>query len=76
MLEETMTRWWKVGVLVVIAALAALAANTMAANKVTVCHRPPGNQANYTEIVVGQAAMQTHLNHGDTLGACPPSPSS
>jgi hypothetical protein len=37
--------------------------------KVTLCHSP--NSKNPHTITVDQAAVQTHLNHGDTLGACP-----
>lgn len=36
---------------------------------VTMCHKP-GTPAEHT-IEVPQAAVQAHLDHGDTLGACP-----
>ncbi len=39
-------------------------------DKVAVCHIPPGNPANAHTIVVGAPAVQAHLRHGDTLGAC------
>jgi len=37
---------------------------------VTLCHIPPGNPSNAQTITVSAAAVQAHLNHGDTLGAC------
>jgi hypothetical protein len=37
--------------------------------RVTICHKP-GSKAEHT-IVIDQSAVQTHLDHGDTLGACP-----
>lgn len=39
--------------------------------KVTLCHRPPGNPGNAHEITVGEPAVSAHLGHGDTLGQCP-----
>lgn len=39
---------------------------------VIICHIPPGNPGNAHTITVGAAAVDAHLNHGDTLGACPP----
>jgi len=38
--------------------------------KVTICHIPPGNPSNAQTITVGAAAVNAHLNHGDTLGEC------
>ncbi len=38
--------------------------------KVTICHIPPGNPANAHTITVGAPAVDAHLAHGDTLGAC------
>ena len=42
-------------------------------NKVTICHRPPGNPGNARTIRVGEPAARAHLrNHpGDTPGPCP-----
>lgn len=37
---------------------------------VTLCHIPPGNPAAKHTITVGAPAVQAHLGHGDTLGAC------
>lgn len=39
--------------------------------QVTICHIPPGNPANAHEITVGARAVTAHVNHGDTMGACP-----
>ena len=41
-----------------------------AADKVVVCHAPPGNPDNEHTIVVGPSALQAHLNHGDEEGPC------
>jgi len=51
----------------------ALPAKQQYGNKVTICHRPPGNPGNAHTIRVGERAAGAHLrNHpGDTLGACP-----
>lgn len=38
---------------------------------VIICHIPPGNPSTAQTITVGAAAVSAHLNHGDTLGACP-----
>jgi hypothetical protein len=42
-------------------------------HKQTICHIPPGNPDNPQTIVVDDSAVQTHLNHGDSLGPCPES---
>ena len=39
-------------------------------DKVTVCHRPPGNPRNAHTIEVGGEAHLAHLAHGDDLGEC------
>lgn len=39
--------------------------------KVVICHIPSGNPSNAHTITVGAAALNAHLAHGDTLGACP-----
>ncbi|HMO16454.1 MAG TPA: Ig-like domain-containing protein [Oligoflexia bacterium] len=44
------------------------------ANKVTICHIPPGNPSNMRTIRVGAPALEAHLAHGDILGECPGSP--
>jgi hypothetical protein len=36
-------------------------------NRVTICHKTP---AGNNSITVSQAAVETHLRHGDSLGAC------
>jgi len=40
------------------------------AEKVSICHVPPGNPGNAHGISVSQSAVPAHLAHGDTLGAC------
>ncbi len=41
------------------------------ANKVLICHIPPGNPLNVQEICVGPAAVKAHVvNHGDNVGVC------
>ena len=35
-----------------------------------ICHIPPGNPSNAHTITVNPAAVNAHLNHGDTLGEC------
>ena len=40
------------------------------AQKVNICHVPPGNPSNAHTISVSQSAVPAHLAHGDTLGAC------
>jgi hypothetical protein len=40
------------------------------AEKVTVCHMPPGNPDNAHTISVGAPALEAHLGHGDTEGEC------
>ena len=42
-----------------------------AADKVTLCHFPPGNPANFHTITVSPEAAEAHIrNHGDVLGEC------
>ena len=54
------------------AAISALLAQGQ--GQVTICHRPPDNPSNAQTITVGKGAVNAHLAHGDTLGACPASP--
>ena len=44
---------------------------SQADDKQAVCHVPPGNPENAHTIVVSTSAVPTHLDHGDSLGACP-----
>jgi len=37
---------------------------------IEVCHVPPGNPAAAHTIMIGEPALDTHLGHGDTEGAC------
>lgn len=69
--------------LVVIAAMAVLAGVGSAADssssaaayqygaKVTICHHTHSKKHPTVTITVGQAAVQAHLKHGDTIGRCP-----
>ncbi len=60
-------------VLTLLAVLAFLGATAAQAGpKVTICHFPPGNPANWHTITISENAVQTHLNrHGDLIGiAC------
>jgi len=42
------------------------------ADKVLICHIPPGNPGNAHTICVGAPAVEPHVTqHHDTLGACP-----
>lgn len=38
-------------------------------NNITICHKP-GTPAEKT-LVIPEPALNAHLRHGDTLGACP-----
>jgi hypothetical protein len=38
--------------------------------KTTICHIPPGNPANAHTLCVGNASVEAHLAHGDTLDVC------
>jgi hypothetical protein len=38
--------------------------------KVEICHVPPGNPDNSHTIEIGAPAVDAHLGHGDTMGAC------
>ena len=40
------------------------------ANKVDICHYPPGNLGNTQDITISENALAAHLDHGDLLGAC------
>ena len=50
--------------------VSAIVAGPAYAEKVTLCHVPPGNTANPQTITVGEAAVDAHLEHGDELGEC------
>lgn len=39
--------------------------------KVTICHKPPGNTSNTQTLIIPRSALQAHLEHGDALGYCP-----
>jgi DNA-binding beta-propeller fold protein YncE len=39
--------------------------------KITICHRPPGNPYKAKTISIGYLSAQDHLARGDVVGACP-----
>jgi hypothetical protein len=39
--------------------------------KITICHRPPGNPGNAQTIEIPLSAWPAHQAHGDVLGPCP-----
>jgi len=41
--------------------------------QVEVCHQTTSDENPYVIIVIGEAAVNNHLSHGDTLGQCPTS---
>lgn len=40
--------------------------------KIVICHSPPGNPNNKQTLTIGKSALDAHLAHGDTIGACQP----
>ena len=50
------------------------AARTQTGQKVTICHHTHSRAHPFVQITVAAPALQAHLKHGDTLGACPASP--
>jgi cysteine-rich repeat protein len=55
---------------VCLSAVLVVASAAFAQEKVTLCHYPPGNSNNPQNILVGQAAVDAHLRHGDQIGPC------
>ena len=55
-------------------AIALAAALQSGQTMVTLCHRAPGSPLGLQTIAVPSKEVSRHLNHGDTLGACPSSP--
>jgi peptidoglycan hydrolase-like protein with peptidoglycan-binding domain len=47
---------------------------TVVEPKTVICHIPDGNAANKQTIVIDGSALNAHLAHGDTRGACPTAP--
>jgi hypothetical protein len=41
------------------------------ADKVKICHFPPGNPGNRHTILIDASALSAHTAHGDTVGNCP-----
>ncbi len=42
--------------------------------KIIICHYPPENPGNKHSLEISESALETHLAHGDTLGACQAQP--
>jgi hypothetical protein len=71
----TMNRWIMAGLAALIVAVAVMAAGGPA-DRVTICHIPPGNPGNAHTITINLNALPSHEAHGDFLGECDPSASS
>lgn len=67
------SRWWSAPIAEGPGAAAAdgIAGVEGQSEGVTLCHCPPGNPDNCHTIVVEPRGVNSHLRHGDTLGACP-----
>ncbi len=63
---------WRLSCVLALAGSLTLASLSSAGtnDKVTICHFPPGNPANYQTITIGAAALPDHLAHGDFPGSC------
>ena len=69
--EQTMKRFNLVRVVLGFITVLGFVSHGIAADKVEICHIPPGNPANLNSIVVGANAVDKHLlKHGDFVGAC------
>lgn len=70
-MENSRIKW-----VVLLAAILAVAALLVSPglsgppDKVTICHKPPGNPAKAINISINASAVPAHLAHGDTLGPC------
>jgi len=40
------------------------------ADVIQICHKPPGNRSNMHTLTISSNALNAHLDHGDTQGAC------
>ena len=56
--------------ILLLALLGAFSGTVSAANKVTICHVPPGNPDNAHSITVSKNAVDAHMAHGDSVGSC------
>ena len=68
--KTTIHSWLYLLVSIAILAVTIAPPASARADKVTVCHQPPGNPGNPQTIEVKQKAVSAHLAHGDTLGEC------
>lgn len=46
--------------------------DTTQSDKITICHYPAGDTSKGNTLEIDADALDAHLAHGDTLGACPP----
>ena len=60
-------RWYFATLCIV---LPALTASVASADKVTICHFPPGNPSKFVQITIDSAGLSDHLAHGDFVGTC------
>ena len=44
---------------------------TPVSDKISICHRPPGNPNNAHTLYLPASAIKAHLGHGDVVGECP-----
>ena len=61
---------WKVIAAIAISIFIGIPSANAGQAKVVLCHISPNNPTNFHTIVVSENAVDTHLNHGDLLGAC------
>ena len=61
---------WCVAALVFVWAAAFAGIASAGGDKVTICHFPPGNPANFQQITIAAQGLGAHLAHGDFLGPC------
>ena len=60
----------KLAIVFVTALLLGLGGFVSASGQLSVCHFPPGNPSNYSDLLVGAEAVDAHLAHGDWTGTC------
>jgi len=51
-----------------------VATTTESERKITICHYPPDNPDARHTIEIAESALEAHLAHGDTIGACEDEP--
>jgi hypothetical protein len=61
---------WYLAALGFVLAVAIAGIASAGANKVTICHFPPDNPANFQQITIDAQGLAAHLAHGDFIGQC------